>query len=441
MSSAAATADLPEHSPEFRKRRVLNYVVLGASYAVYYMARYNLGIADKTIGDSLGFDRTRMGDLKGIGKAVYGTSALLNGPVADRLGGKKTLLYGLGGTFVASMLFAACALLPVRGLALFGVLALAWALNNYFQSYGALSIIKVNAAWFHVRERGIFSGIFGGMIQSGRMAVWGLGLLALGLHVPWPWLFVAPGLLLLVFYFLARRYVENSPVDAGFDELDVGDGSGAAKKGADEPAPTVGDIVRKVLRNRVMLTIALAEFCTGFVRNGTDEWFPRFMQEVFHVSLRNPKLLLTAIGAPLSAIAGGLIAGWVSDKVFQSRRAPVAFFAYLGQAACMLFLGRVSSLGEAGLMLVANSFFVQTTHGMLTGVASMDFGGRKAAATAAGFFDGCQYFAGAVGGFAIGRLVSRFGWGAWPPALVVFALLGAGLMATLWNAKPGKSGH
>jgi OPA family glycerol-3-phosphate transporter-like MFS transporter len=259
-----------------------------------------------------------------------------------------------------------------------------------------------------------------------------------------------PSLMLLLFYFLARRFIENSPADAGFDELDVGDGSGTAKTAAHyrdgaappaEPPPSVGSIVKKVLGDRVMLTIAVAEFCTGFVRNGTDEWFPRFMQEVFHVSLRDPKLLLTAVGAPLSAIAGGMIGGWASDKYFQSRRAPVALFAYLGQAACMLFLGRVSSLGQAGLMLVVNSFFVQCTHGMLTGVASMDFGGRKAAATAAGFFDGCQYFAGAVGGFAIGRLVSKFGWGAWPPSLVIFALLGATLMGTLWNAKPGKSAH
>ena len=37
----------------------------------------------------------------------------------------------------------------------------------YFQSYGAVAIVKVNAHWFHVRERGGFSGIFGTMISSG----------------------------------------------------------------------------------------------------------------------------------------------------------------------------------------------------------------------------------------------------------------------------------
>ncbi len=31
--------------------------------------------------------------------------------------------------------------------------------NMYFQSFGAVSIVKVNAAWFHVRERGMLGGV------------------------------------------------------------------------------------------------------------------------------------------------------------------------------------------------------------------------------------------------------------------------------------------
>jgi len=37
----------------------------------------------------------------------------------------------------------------------------------YFQSYGAVSIIKVKAYWFHVRERGVFGAIFGALISIG----------------------------------------------------------------------------------------------------------------------------------------------------------------------------------------------------------------------------------------------------------------------------------
>jgi OPA family glycerol-3-phosphate transporter-like MFS transporter len=44
---------------------------------------------------------------------------------------------------------------------------LLYGLNMYFQSFGAVSIVKVNAAWFHVRERGTFGGIFGILISLG----------------------------------------------------------------------------------------------------------------------------------------------------------------------------------------------------------------------------------------------------------------------------------
>src|SRR5205807_2593462 len=52
----------------------------------------------------------------------------------------------------------------VRLLPIFSV---TYALNMYFQSYGAVSIIKVKAHWFHVRERGVFGAIFGTLISFG----------------------------------------------------------------------------------------------------------------------------------------------------------------------------------------------------------------------------------------------------------------------------------
>ncbi len=52
----------------------------------------------------------------------------------------------------------------MRLLPIFSVI---YALNMYFQSYGAVSIIKVKAHWFHVRERGVFGAIFGTLISFG----------------------------------------------------------------------------------------------------------------------------------------------------------------------------------------------------------------------------------------------------------------------------------
>jgi OPA family glycerol-3-phosphate transporter-like MFS transporter len=81
-------------------------------------------------------------------------------------------------------------------------------------------------------------------------------------------------------------------------------------------------------------------------------------------------------------------------------------------------------------------------HSMLSGTASMDFGGKKAAATAAGMFDGMQYIGGALAGYPLGWIIEKYGWTAWGPSLAVFSIVGMMLMATLWNARPsGSGGH
>jgi MFS transporter, OPA family, glycerol-3-phosphate transporter len=69
----------------------------------------------------------------------------------------------------------------------------------------------------------------------------------------------------------------------------------------------------------------------------------------------------------------------------------------------------------------------------------MDFGGRKAAATAAGFFDGMQYIAGGVLSFGMGSLLQQHGWSIWPYVVLPFAFIGSLLAASLWNTLPKRS--
>ena len=93
---------------------------------------------------------------------------------------------------------------------------------------------------------------------------------------------------------------------------------------------------------------------------------------------------------------------------------------------------------------IANSFAISMVHSMLSGTASMDFGGKKAAATATGLFDGMQYIGGSVVGIGMGWMLEKFGWSVWGPSMIGFAVIGALMMMLLWNARPktrSASGH
>jgi OPA family glycerol-3-phosphate transporter-like MFS transporter len=92
-----------------------------------------------------------------------------------------------------------------------------------------------------------------------------------------------------------------------------------------------------------------------------------------------------------------------------------------------------------GVVVLLMSLCVIGTHGLLSGTATMDFGGRKAAATAVGVIDGFVYLGTALQGFALGYLTPR-GWGYWPIFLCPFALVGFLLTLRIWNARPGKGG-
>ena len=187
------TTGRPVLSPEFRHRRTLNWLSLGVLYAFFYMTRYNYTAIAPLLADTLGWRNTELGVFETMMPLVYGLSVVLNGPFADRVGGKRAFLFGALGVAVMNILFGLAAFAVVTpavwagtGLArhvavpaglkfgltggtLLSLMAIVWGINGFFQSFGALSIVKVNAQWFHVRERGTFSGIFGVLIRMGLL--------------------------------------------------------------------------------------------------------------------------------------------------------------------------------------------------------------------------------------------------------------------------------
>jgi hypothetical protein len=93
-----------------------------------------------------------------------------------------------------------------------------------------------------------------------------------------------------------------------------------------------------------------------------------------------------------------------------------------------------------GVVVFLLSMSVVGTHGMLSGTASMDFGGRKGAGTAVGVIDGFVYLGVGTQSLSLGFLTSK-SWSYWPLFLIPFTILGFVLCLRIWNAKPGKKHH
>jgi OPA family glycerol-3-phosphate transporter-like MFS transporter len=448
-SSPDVTAAL---DPRFRSRRTQNWLLLGFLYALFYMSRYNYSATSAYLALQLGWTNKDLGVFETTLPLFYGAAVFFNGPIADRVGGKRAFLFGTLGSSAMNFLFGA---MIQHTLALHGaggdtksmipILAIVWGINGYFQSFGALSIVKVNAHWFNVRERGTFAGIFGVLIRFGLiLAFYGSPLILKFFAVPW--VFWIPASLLLVFFVLNFLFMADSPAAAGLGEYDTGEGE------TDSRPAVLSEVLKKVFASRVAWTVAGASMMLGFVRRSViDAWWPKYFANVFHVDPKqfasSGPYALTTWGIALAGIAGGFAFGITSDKVFHGRRGPVITFGFIGMACLLIVFGIAHHLGQgpylAASILIVLSFFVNGAHGMIGGAASMDFGGKKAAATAAGLFDGMQYVAASTIGYGMGALLdSKYGWSGWTFAVVPFALVGVVLGLSLWNAVPKRSaGH
>ncbi|NLO91264.1 MAG: MFS transporter [Elusimicrobia bacterium] len=422
------------HSLAYRRRRFLVWFPLGLTYATLYMGRYNLNVASKTMMDMFQLSKEQFGIIGTAGFWTYALSVTLNGPLSDRIGGKKAILIGAAGAAVLNLLIGLLFLNGWQTKLVVGM-SLLYAVNCYFQSFGAVSIVKINSAWFHVRERGVFGGIFGIMISSGYFLAMTVGGWIMA-NMSWYMVFLIPSVCMATMAAVDYFLVKNTPVEAGFQELHTGD---ASADDADKNKPVdLSFVVNRILRNKVIMTLAVSEFCTGFVRQGLMFWFVAFLAERHAVHHGSALFSIATIGVTVGGIIGGLICGYLSDRVFQSRRPPVAFLFYLAQIASLVLLGRVSSPLAASIMIGVCCVWIFGVHGMLSGAASMDFGGSKGASTAAGLLDGVQYLASGISAMMLGRMLDSYGWGIWVWLLIPFSLAGAVLMYTLWNETPLK---
>lgn len=454
------------YAKDYRIRCFLNWFPLGLTYAFLYMGRYNLTVSKGALGSLL--SPKDFGDIFGLGALIYGIAFVINGPLTDKIGGKKAILLGTAGTILMNtcMGFVTKGVLQgsIPASHIVPLFKIFYALNMYFQSFGAVSVIKVNSHWFHIKERGIQGGVFGTLISLGLFYAFDWGALIVNattihpteslniieqtlsqiLHTSsatvnqtWFVFFIPAGILFCLFLILLFL-LKESPEEAGFPELETGDAD------VDTEKISAFAIIPKMLSNPIILTIASIEFCSGILRQSVMQWYRIFVSE----SMKDPSKIDLLSGATffvdnwglllcLAGITGGFLAGFISDKIFSSRRGPSAAFLYI-----LMFIGAIimcftinTQQVVMGCATILISLSVIGVHGMLSGTATMDFGGKKAAATVTGIVDGFVYLGTGFQAVILGRLTS-ISWSYWPMFMIPFTIIGLLLSIRIWKAFP-----
>ena len=261
-----------------------------------------------------------------------------------------------------------------------------------------------------------------------------------GVNQNW-WLFFTPSAILSVLWFWVYGLVRNTPAEAGFRNFNTGDESISQ---AGEQLPT-REIFRRILTHPVLKFVCAIEFCSGVMRNGALQWYPKLAEAVgfkktFFITSNWGTVML------LCGIIGGTLTGWFSDKRFESKRAPMVAILYAVMLASVLgiclTLPTNPQLAGYAILLICTS--VIGVHSIKAGTMTADFGGRNAGSTVA-IVDGMVYLGTSLQSMAMGWLVPEGAkdpraWMGWAYLFIPFAILGLGFAIRIWNAKPQASG-
>jgi OPA family glycerol-3-phosphate transporter-like MFS transporter len=408
--AAASPAVPPERvDAEYRRQRRRVFAGIFIGYAAYYLVRNNISLAIPDIlREHPEYSKAQLGmALTGLSIA-YGASKFLMGSVSDRSNAKYFLTLGL---LLSSAVMMTSGLVKAIYSSLWLVVALQ-TINGWVQGMGWPPCGKTMVHWFSTRERGLTVSVWNVAHNIGGALVANLAFLGVVLFGDWGAKFyfnaaIAAAVALVVFLLM-----RDTPQSCGLPPIE--------QYRNDYPLDYSDDHERTfsyreiffehVLTNRFLWAIAVANAFVYFVRYGVVNWIPTYLETHKGFSFREASIAYSLY--EYAAIPGTIACGWVSDRVFRSRRAPATmlFMGLTLVAVIVYWLNIDGPLWIDYLALVAIGFLIYGPI-MMIGLHALDLVPKKAAGTAAGFTGFFGYvFGSAVAGTGVGWIADRWGW-------------------------------
>lgn len=402
--------------------RMLYTTIIG--YAAFYLVRQNLSMAMPGIGEEFGYSKPELGWIITVFSITYGIGKFINGYFSDRSNARYYMPIGL----VLSALVSICMGFG-SGLLFF---ALMWGLNGWFQSMGWPPLARVITHWFSPKELGTVWAITASSHQIGAMAIFGFGGVIIA-YFGWRAAFIVPAFASIgIALFLFNR-LRDTPQEVGLPPVEEYKGDVVHVAHTYEERLTIKDVVTIIFSNKLVWFVGIANMCLYVPRMGFFFWAPTFLKEYKGVTLITAGMQMVSFD--IACLIGGIVAGWISDKFFGSRRGPVATMCLIGFSISVFMVWKIPAgypfLDAAVLML--SGFFLNGSQ-VLNGVASADFASKKAVGVATGFTGTFGYAGAAIAsGAGFGKIVELFGWEGGFLLFILASLLGAFFFALTWN--------
>ena len=433
-------------NPRYERWRWQTFGITWLVYAGYYLTRQSLNVAKVVLADGpLQVAREQLGRIDATYLSVYSCGQFLFGPLADRYGPRKVLLGGMGLSVLAAVGFGLSSTL-----AAFVAFA---ALQGIAQSTGWSATSKAMSSWFSLRERGRVLGWWCTHYTAGAavsnpfagwlMDHWGLlvpaGVAGYGVVPFWPAAFWGPAGALCVIMILTWLLLRNRPEDVGLPPIEdyhSGPESRVSQKESLPALPTGSwQLIGEVLATPGVWLLAIAYFPIKLSRYALYLWGPMFVKESLGADIFTSAM--TSTWMPIGGMVGIIASGYISDKVFQARRAPVIVLSLLATAAVMLAgLSHIQSLPLMCGYFFLIGVFLYGPDSMVSATAAIDFGTKRGAGAATGFVNGVGSAGAILGGYLPGIMTNENNWTPFLAVSLAGILLSAIILVPLWRLKP-----
>ncbi len=432
-------APVAEHAAAARaaakatKTRWLVLFLISLMYLICYMDRSNISVAQPEIAKQFGLSKSAMGLVLAAFTWAYALGQIPAGWLGDRFGPKRVLT-------VIMTLWSATAVMTGAAFG-FGSLFGARFLLGLSEA-GAFPVASRGMQlWFPRVERGRIQGtthFFSRFAVAITPFIAGSILLAFG----WRAIFYIFGSLGIVWAIGFSVFYRNVPEDhKSVNRAELARIRGVNQDGTIKPSARtqLATPWKQILLSPNMWFISLGYFCFFFGTNFYLTWYPTYLREHLHMSIRS----LGIWGSlPLFAgMAGDIIGGSLSDMIFKSTgnakmaRRVVAAPGFLLAGTFVIPAALTANTFSSILLLAASFFFLEWVIGPAWAVP-MDVGGQFS-----GTVTGVMNMVGALGGASTAVVYgSLFNRGLWvAPFLVSAAVMLVGALIWIFLINPDKS--
>lgn len=399
------------------------FLVMLFGYIGYYLIRQNISAAFPLMEEAFGYTNSQLGLIAASSEIVYALGKFINGPLGDKIGGKRIFLIGMAGGIVCNLVFA-------FGHSLLWFVVV-WCICRYFLAMGWGGIAKTMGAWFEPEKNGQVMGWislnfqFGGVVAT-LFAGW---LVSQGQS--WDKLFIYPALVVCGVWVWSFFASKESPQDVipGTTFGQSPSNKTSLAHFEEQGDVSVSQIMLTLLKMPIFRHLLVFSFITTFLRSIFFFWTPKFLVDI---GMGSSSAIMKSALFPFLGCLGTVLLGWYTDKYARNGdRAKAMWIMLMGLCVSLAGIAIFANEGPVFHTLIVvltglSGFFLLGPYSMSSGCLTLDIAGSKGAGSCTGLIDGVGYIGGAVATWGAGKLSDVLGWSQVFWILTAFSLLAVG---------------